>query len=115
MFIRQSNYTLFTAHQYDKNRTVHQDHFPSDVMQQILALKNELEFPEQLALNHAAYGKLTELETLLDEQPLLVVIRGDVTTPGGLYIENTTLLECAIFSGDFRMVETILSYFDQFE
>lgn len=96
---------------------------PQDVMHYILSQKHVLDELFTQALEHAAYGRLIELQAMLDQYPVLVLLRGTVTTPGGLTVENTTLLECAVGAGDFApknhpetdpwMTEMIIPYFDK--
>jgi len=66
------------------------------------------------ALKDAADGKLEELRAKLEKNPLLVLHAGDVVTPAGLLVLDTTLLECAIGGGeDKEMIEMIKSYFSK--
>jgi hypothetical protein len=65
------------------------------------------------ALKDVADGKLEELRVKLEKDPRLVLQAGDVVTPAGLQVQDTTLLECAIGAGeDKEMIEMIKSYFD---
>jgi len=64
------------------------------------------------ALKDAAEGKLEELRAKLEKNSRLVLQAGDVVTPAGLLVLDTTLLECAIGGGeDKEMIEMIKSYF----
>lgn len=64
------------------------------------------------ALKNTADGKLEELRAKLERNPRLVLQAGDVVTPAGLLILDTTILECAIGGGeDKEMIEMIKSYF----
>lgn len=85
---------------------------PPEIIREISTFgRDDTEFNK--ALNHAAYGQLDDVKKILEKNPALVLLAGNVTTPGGLQVKNTTLLEFALLSGDPEMAEMILSYFDQ--
>jgi hypothetical protein len=110
---------LFVASWQNKVTPFGEENFPTDVMRYILLNKQALDDRLAPALSHVANGEYDQLKILLDEDAYLVLLRGDVTTPGGLTIKNTTLLECAIGAGDWSinwnspgMVELIMDYFE---
>jgi hypothetical protein len=111
---------LFVASWQNNVKPFGGEYFPPDVMRYILSHKHALDVMFMPALQHAANGEYDQLKALLDENPYLVLLRGDVTTPGGLTVKNTTLLECAIGAGDWAinenspgMAEMIMGYFDK--
>jgi hypothetical protein len=76
-------------------------------------LNYDADFEE--VLQAVAYGDLDTVRAMLDDNPRLVLQAGTVVTPGGVTIERTTLLECALGAGDPEIVEVILPCFDQIE
>lgn len=98
---------------------------PSDLIQTIneFSLDHDTDdFRESLRL--VAYGELEEVQAMLEKAnqrqgtlPLknLLLIHGTAVTPAGLTVKHTTLLECALGSGDPEMIELIKSYFSRFK
>lgn len=87
---------------------------PPELTQLIMNVPmSELEIAVESALVDVAFGNLEELKKKLENNPQLVLARGNVITPAGLEIRNTTLLECAIGAGDPDMVAMIKPYFSQ--
>jgi hypothetical protein len=114
-----SSLLFFDAWQNNRNRFC-EESFPPELMRLIFSYKQSLDELLIPALSHAANGRYDQLKALLDTDSILVLLRGNVTTPGGLTIKNTTLLECAIGAGDLAMnenspgmAEMIMSYFEK--
>ncbi|OGT41796.1 MAG: hypothetical protein A3F42_02195 [Gammaproteobacteria bacterium RIFCSPHIGHO2_12_FULL_37_34] len=75
------------------------------------------------ALHHVAYGELEKVQAMLEEASRaqdktklkeLLLLSGTAMTPA-VTVKHTTLLECALGSGDPEMIEMIKSYFSKFE
>jgi hypothetical protein len=95
-----------------KNEKSSLSKFPEELIREISQFgRDDTEFNK--ALKHAAYGQLDDLEKMLDINPALVLLAGNVTTPGGLQVKNYTLLEYALLSGDPEMAKMILPFFDK--
>lgn len=106
------NHLLLFAHYKDEHSSVFQENLPVDMLREIFSFKEALDQSFKPALGYAATGNFEELKALLEKQPLLVIFRGDVTTSKGIALKNTTLLECALHTGDFKLAQMIASYFD---
>lgn len=96
----------------DPGSHFHKENFPAELLRKICGFETtpegNIQHPDFLtALQHAADGKLIELKAMLDENPLLLVLRGNVSTA-----EHTSLLEFALLDGDEAMAEMILPCFD---
>ena len=52
---------------------------------------------------------------MLDNNPRLLLYAGNTTTRGGFIMTRSTLLECAVYSGNPYAVELLLPYFEKIE
>ena len=116
----QTKFLLLASH--SKNNPDNPfSNMPKEVIRNIKYLPNP--DPDFLdALKETTDGQLKELRDRLQKaksDPVklksLLLQAGDVTTPGGLEVRGTTLLECAIGSGDPEIVALIKPYFLEFE
>lgn len=66
------------------------------------------------ALNHAAYARKEDVEALLallDKNPSLLLLAGNVQTPGGDEIRRVTLYEFLLGAGDDELAGIVQGYF----
>lgn len=66
-------------------------------------------------LHHVAYGELNEAKTMLKANPRLVLLAGNIVTPGGLTVIRTTLLGCALGAGDAEMAAMIIPFYSDLQ
>jgi hypothetical protein len=85
-----------------QNNLLPEQNIPPELIQKILWDKNTVVDFEQ-ALKHVVNGELNQLKICLDKNHWLVLCSGSITTPGGLKINNQTLLEVAIGAGDWNI------------
>lgn len=96
---------------------------PVEIIREISEFgRDDTEF--NTALHHVAYGELEAIKVILDEASHkqdnrklkeLLLLSGTARTPAGLIVKHTTLVECALGSGDPEMIEMIKPYFSKFE
>lgn len=68
----------------------------------------------QTLLNATAYGDLQQVKTILEDNPGLLTLRGNVVDPAGNMIKNVTAYELALGAGDDEMAASIRESFDKF-
>lgn len=98
-------------------------HLPPEMIVQISTLVGHDSIGFKEALEHVGHGRLKELKAILDkvskenirELKTLLCNTGTVVTPAGLTVQDTTLLECAMLSGDTELTVMIKPYFLMFD
>ena len=123
MLTRSQTTFLLWARHSKNNRDNPFFNMPKEIIRRIKYLPSpDQDFMD--ALKEVAEGKLTELRDRLEQAKLspnqeklknLLLQAGDVITPCGLEVRGTTLLECAIGSGDPEIIDLIKPYFLAFE
>lgn len=66
-------------------------------------------------LKYGAYGQPQQVKAMLEENPELLLQRGDAIDPAGNKIRGVTVYELALGAGDNEIVDMMRPYFDKFE
>ena len=107
MFLTPQQAALIFSREQSEESNSPLSSLPLDVFRYICHLgKNSVSAVEE-ALERVAFGELDQAKALLDVKPNLVLERGNVVTPGGMNVINTSLLECALGAGDPEMAKPI--------
>ena len=70
------------------------------------------------ALHHAAYARQKDVATLIDmleTNPRLVLLAGNVQTPGGDEVRRVTLYEFLLGAGDYELAGIVQGYFNKID
>lgn len=119
MLNRKQLHTLLLARKREGNFF---SNLPVELIREISEFgRDDKEF--NTALHQVADGELEAIKAILDEASHkedktklkeLLLLSGTAVTPAGLIVKHTSLLECALGSGDPEMIALIKPYFSTF-
>ena len=111
MITRDQIYTMLMLR--NRENTVFSN-VPDELIQQISDYGQDPNSEIASALHHAAYARQEDVDALLgmlDENPGLLLLAGNVKTPGGNEIRRVTIYEFLLGAGDEELAWIVQSYF----
>jgi hypothetical protein len=111
MITREQIYTMLMM---NKRRDTLFSALPIEIIKEIGEYGQDPNSEIAKALTHAAYARKEDVDALkkmLDANPSLLLLAGNVQTPGGDEIRRVTLYEFLLGAGDDELAGIVLSYF----